>query len=97
MTTYPSDVGEDIPWEGNVEAMTLQRCSSHHANIENDLTHIALPAEIKQSLEIILNSLQNFINVYQNLGPMFDTFIDLRRQKLEVMGHDKWEVVQNIF
>jgi len=23
-TTYPSDVGEELPWEGNVEAMMLQ-------------------------------------------------------------------------
>jgi hypothetical protein len=23
-TTYPSDVGEELPWEGNFEVMTLQ-------------------------------------------------------------------------
>lgn len=82
MTTYPSDVIEEIPWEGNVETMMLQWCSSHHAKIENDLRHMALPIKSKQCLEIILHSLQKIINVYQNLGPMFDTFIDLmRRQK----------------
>jgi hypothetical protein len=65
--------------------------------MENDLRHMELPTESKQSLEIIFHSLQNFINVYQNLGPTNDTFIYLmRRQKSEVMGPDKWEVVQNI-
>jgi hypothetical protein len=76
---YPSDVGGDIPCEGNVEAMTLQRCSSHHAKLKNDLRHMILHAESKQSLEIVLHSLQKKINVYQNLGPTSHTFIYLMR------------------
>jgi hypothetical protein len=26
-STYPSEVGDELPWEGNTEAMTLERCS----------------------------------------------------------------------
>jgi hypothetical protein len=54
-----------------------------------------LPVERKQSLHILLHSFENFINVYKNLGPMPNTFIDLmRRRKQMVMGPDKLPKVE---
>jgi hypothetical protein len=76
--------------------MTLERCSGVKRRLQNDLRCLDLPRESKQSLEIVLNSLQNFMDVYQNMGPTNDSFIDLmRRRKSEVMGLDKWEVVKS--
>jgi hypothetical protein len=55
-----------------------------------------LPQESKKILEIVLNSLQNFMNAYQKMGSTTYSFIDLmRRRKSEAMGPDKWEVVKN--
>jgi hypothetical protein len=90
MSTYPSDVGDDIPWEGYTEAMTLERCSGVKNRLQNDLRCLDLPRESKKILEIVLHSLQNFMDAYQKMGPTTDSFIDLmRRLKSEVMGPDK--------
>jgi hypothetical protein len=95
-STYPSDVGDELPWEGITEAMTLERCSGVKSRLEHDLRSLDLPRESKQSLEIVLHSLQNFMDAYQKMGPTTDSFIDLmRRRKSEVMGPDKWDVVKN--
>jgi hypothetical protein len=95
-STYPSDVGDELPWEGYTEEMTLERCSGVKRRLQNDLRCLDLPRESKQSLEIVLHSLQNFMDAYQKMGPTTDSFIDLmRRRKSEVMGPDKWEVVKS--
>jgi hypothetical protein len=95
-STYPSDVGDELPWEGITEAMTLERCSGVKSRLENDLRILDLPQESKQSLQIVLHSLQNFMDAYQKMGPTTDSFIDLmRRRKSEVMGPDKWDAVKN--
>jgi hypothetical protein len=62
--------------------------------LKNDLRCLDLPRESKKSLDIVLHSLQNFMDAYQKMGPTNDSFIDLmRRQNSEVMGPDKWKVV----
>jgi hypothetical protein len=95
-STYPSEVGDELPWEGNTEAMTLERCSGVKRRLENDLAVLELPLERKQSLQIVLHSLENFMDAYQNMGPTTDSFVDLmRRRKSEVMGPDKWDTVKN--
>jgi len=64
--------------------------------LENYLKILDLPRESKQSLQITLHSLQNFMDSYQNMGPTIESFIDLMRpRKSEVMGPDKWDVVKN--
>jgi hypothetical protein len=79
-STYPSDVGDELPWEGYAEAMTLERCSGLKSRLQNDLRCLDLPRESKQSLEIVLHSLQKFMDAYQKMGPMTDSFIDLMRR-----------------
>ena len=44
---------------------------------------------------MVLQSLQKFIEVYEDLGPTTDGFVALmQRGKAEVMGPDKWAVVK---
>jgi hypothetical protein len=95
-STYPSEVGDELPWEGNTKEMTLERCSGVKKRLENDFVVLELPLERKQSLQIVLHSLENFMDAYQKMGPTTDSFIDLmRRRKSEVMGPDKWDTVKN--
>ena len=76
--------------------MTLERCSGVKRRLENDLAVLELPLERKQSLQIVLHSLENFMDAYQKMGPTTDSFVDLmRRRKSEVMGPDKWDTVKN--
>jgi hypothetical protein len=90
------DVSDELPWEGITETMTLERCSSVKSRLENDLRILNLPHESKQSLHIVLHSLQKFMDAYQNMGPTTDSFFDLmKRRKSEVMGPDEWDVVKN--
>jgi hypothetical protein len=94
--TYPSDVSGELLWEGHVEAMTLERCSCVESRLQNDLRCLDLPQESKQRLYIFLHSLHKFMDVYQNMGPTTDSFIDLMsRQNSEVMGPNKWEIVKS--
>ena len=47
-------------------------------------------AESQQSLQILLESLGKFINVYSSVGPAIDCFIHLKRmRKAQVIGPDK--------
>ena len=56
---------------------------------------LTLPTESRQSLEIVTHSLGKHVNVYKNLGPMNDTFLEVMRKRKEiVMGPDKWEDVK---
>ena len=42
-----------------------------------------------------MQSLQKFIEVYEDLGPTIDGFVSLmQRRKAQVMGPDKWAVVK---
>ena len=76
--------------------MTLERCSDVKKRLENYLAVLELPLKRKQSLQIVLHSLKNFMDAYQKMGPTTDSFVDLmRRQKSEVMGLDKWDMVKN--
>jgi hypothetical protein len=76
--------------------MTLERCSGVKKRLENDLAVLELPLERKQSLQIILHSLEKFMDAYQKMGPTTGSFVDLMRQrKSEVMGSDKWDTVKN--
>ena len=76
---------------------TLQRCQQLHAKLRRDIVALTLPAESRQSLEIITHSLGEIVNVYKNLGPTTDTFVEVMRNRKEtVMGPDKWEDVKQI-
>ena len=56
---------------------------------------LSLPAESRQSLEIVTHSLGEMVNVYRNLGPTTDSFVELMRKRKEtVMGPDKWEDIK---
>lgn len=42
-------------------------------------------------LEIAMHSLSSFLNVYENIGPTMDSFINMKRHRKEVMmGSDIW-------
>ena len=44
---------------------------------------------------MVLQSLQKFIEVYEDLGPIIDSFVALmQKRKAQVMGPDKWVVVK---
>ena len=44
---------------------------------------------------MVLQSLQNFIEVYEDIGPTIDGFVVLmQRRKAQVMGLEKWVVVK---
>jgi hypothetical protein len=80
-STYPSDVGDEIPWEGYIEEMTLEQCSCVKKMLQNDLRCLDILRENKKSLEIVLNSLQKFMDEYQKMGPMTNSFVNLMRRR----------------
>ena len=63
ITTYPSDVPTNLPWENEVEQLSLQCCTCHHVKLHDDLGSLNLPPKSRQSLEIVLHSLQKIIDV----------------------------------
>ena len=75
--TYPLDLLKDIPHENDVHKLTLHYCTYHHEKLKGDLSSLNLPGESRQSLDIVLHSLENFIDVYHNLGSTTYGFIDL--------------------
>ena len=78
-----------------MEECTLQRCERLHEKLQRDLVALSLPAKSRQSLEIVRHSLGKIVNVYRNLGPTTDTFVEMMRKRKEtVMGLDKWEYVK---
>ena len=91
ITTYPSDLPNEIPWESGLQQTTLESCRAHYDKLQNDLSSLDLAPENKQSIEMVLLSLQKFIEVYEDLGPTTDGFVALmQRRKEQVMGPDKW-------
>ena len=92
--TYLADIS-DIPWERNMQQCTLEMCQHLHAKLKRDLVALNLPAESRQSLEIVTHSLGEPVDVCRKLGPTTDTFVEVMRKRKEiVMGPDKWEVVK---
>jgi hypothetical protein len=59
--------------------MTLERCLGVKKRLESYLVVLELPQERKQSLQIVLHSLKNFMDAYQKMGPTTDSFVDLMR------------------
>ena len=54
-----------------------------------------LPPKRKESLDIVLKSLQKFIEVYEGLGPTTDDFIYLmHRIREQVTSTGNWSVVK---
>ena len=93
--TYPSDLPDEIPWESDLQQTTLESCRAHYDKLQNDLSSLDLAPENKQSIEIVLLSLQKIIEVYEDLGPTIDGFVALmKRRKAQVMNLDKWTVVK---
>ena len=60
---------------------TLQRCESLHEKFQRDLVALSLPTESQQSLEIVTHSLGEMVNVYRNIGPTTDSFVELMRKR----------------
>ena len=93
--TYPSYLLEEIPWESCLQQTTIESFRDHYDKLQNDISSLDLTPENKQSVEIVLQSLQKFIEVYKDLGPTTDDFVALmQRRKAQVMGSDKWVVVK---
>ena len=80
MTIYPSDIPNALPWENDVDTLTIEVCVSHHKKMTTDLTTLDLPVESHQSFQIVLQSLDNFINAYKSLGPTTGGFVHLLRR-----------------
>ena len=92
--TYLSDLPEELPWESGLQQTTLESYRAHYDKMQCDLSSLDLTPENKQSIEMVLQSLQKFIEVYEDLGPTTDGFVSLmQRRKAQVMGPDKWAVV----
>ena len=95
VTAYPSDLPDEIPWESGLQQTTLESCRNHYDKLQNDLSSLDLAPENKQSIEMVLLSLQKIIEVYDDLGPTTDCFFALmQRRKEKLMGLDKWAVVK---
>ena len=95
MTIYPSYINDALPWENDLVSVTLEKCTSHHNKLRDDLASLELPTEIRQSLQILLESLGKFISAHRNIGPTTYCFIHLTRMwKAQVMGPDKWVDVE---
>ena len=93
--TCPSNLQDEIPWENGLQQTTLEICRDHYDKLQNDFSSLDLATENKQSIEMVLLSLQKFIEVYEDLGPTTDGFVSLmQRRKAKVMGLDKWVVVK---
>ena len=75
ISTYPSDLLEELPWESGNQKTTLESFRAHYAKLQNDLSSLDLAPENK--LEMVLQSLQKFIEVYEDLGPTTDSFVAL--------------------
>ena len=79
----------------SLQQTTFESCRAHYDKLQNDLSSLDLAPENKQSIEMVLQSLQKFIEVYEDLGPTTDDFVALmQRRKAQVMGPDKWVVVK---
>ena len=74
---------------------TLQRCQSLHAKLQRYFEALSLPAESRQSLEIVTHSLSEMVKVYKDLGPTTDSFVEVMRKRREtVIGPDKWQDIK---
>ena len=77
MTIYPSDIPDVLPWENEDVSITLEQCTSHHKKLRDDLSSLELPTESRQSLQILMESLGNFIGAYRTIQPTTNCFIQL--------------------
>ena len=56
---------------------------------------MSLPAESRQSLDIVTHSLSEMVKVYKHLGPTTDSFVEVMRKRREtVIGPDKWQDIK---
>ena len=95
MTIYLSDIPDALPWENDIVSITLEKCKSHHKKFRDDLASLELPIEIRQSLQILLESLGKLINSYRSIGPTTNYFIHLMRMRKDrVMGPERWVDVE---
>ena len=79
-----------------MQQCTLEMCQHIHAKLKRDLVALTLPVDIRQSLKIVTHSLSTLVDVYKNLGPTPDTFVEVMRKRKEtMMGPDTWEDVKH--
>jgi hypothetical protein len=60
--------------------MTIKCSTNYHAKLKHDLEKLDIPTESKESLEILLHSLENFIDIYNNLRTTTYSFVDFLRR-----------------
>ena len=77
MTIYFLDIPDALPWENETVSVTLEQCTTHHKKLRDDNSSLELPTESRQSLQILLEYLGNFIGAYRIVGPTTDCFIHL--------------------
>ena len=77
MAIYPSDIPDGLPWEIEEVFVTLKQCTTHHKKLRDDLAILELPTESRQSLQILLEYLGNFISAYRSIGLTTYYFIHL--------------------
>ena len=78
-----------------IVSVTLEKCTSHHNKLRDDLTNLELSAESRQSLQILFEYLGKFINSYRSIGPTTDCFNHLMQmRKAQFVGPDKWVDVE---
>ena len=56
ITTYPSYLPDEIPWESGLQQTTLESCRAHYDKLQNDLSSLDFAPENKQSIDMVLQS-----------------------------------------
>ena len=59
ISTYPSNLPEELPWESGNQQTTLESCRAHYDKLQNDLSSLDLAPENKQSIEMVCNHCKN--------------------------------------
>ena len=94
--TYPSKILDYLRWETNIQKFTLQRCEHLYSKLKKDIVSLKLPTESQERLKIVTHSLSTHVDVYKNLGPTTNTFVEVMRKiKETIMGPDTWDDVKN--
>ena len=47
ITTYPSDLPNEIPWKSGLQQTTLEICRAHYDKLQNDISSLDIAPENK--------------------------------------------------
>ena len=59
ITTCPSNLPKEHPWESGLQQTTLESCRAHYDKLQNDISSLDLALENKQSIEMVCNHCKN--------------------------------------